>query len=100
MLLPPASTEDRLPAVTNRLLYLLLLLANWMPLLAPASMEDRLHDFRALGGEESVAVVGDDLFVYYGGADSVTCVAMANLDTFLNELKIYGAPKLKTNGRS
>ena len=60
MLLPPASTEDRLPAVTNRLLYLLLLLANWTPPLAPTSMEDRLHDFRALGGEESVAVAGDD----------------------------------------
>jgi predicted GH43/DUF377 family glycosyl hydrolase len=47
------------------------------------------------------AVINDgELYVYYGGADSVTCVAMAKLDTFLDELKIYGAPKLKTNGRS
>ena len=41
------------------------------------------------------AVINDgEFYVYYGGADSVTCVAMANLDTFLNELKTYGAPRL------
>jgi len=34
------------------------------------------------------AVVKDnELLVYYGGADSVVCVATANLDTFLKELK-------------
>lgn len=34
------------------------------------------------------AIVKDDqLFVYYGGADSVVCVATAELDTFLSELK-------------
>ncbi|MDD5721231.1 MAG: hypothetical protein PHT16_02165 [Candidatus Pacebacteria bacterium] len=33
------------------------------------------------------AVVKDgQLFVYYGGADKVSCVATANLDSFLNEL--------------
>jgi predicted GH43/DUF377 family glycosyl hydrolase len=31
------------------------------------------------GGEE-------ELFVYYGGADKVSCVATANLDIFLKEL--------------
>lgn len=47
------------------------------------------------------AVINDgELYVYYGGADSVTCVAMAKIETFLNELKAYGAPKLKANGRS
>ncbi|HEY5220811.1 MAG TPA: hypothetical protein VIJ29_01505 [Candidatus Paceibacterota bacterium] len=55
------------------------------------------------------AVIMDDtLFVYYGGADAVTCVAMANLHTFLSELKTYGTPRLRsgnkpntrTNGRS
>jgi predicted GH43/DUF377 family glycosyl hydrolase len=49
------------------------------------------------------------LYVYYGGADAVTCVAMADVDIFLNELKTYGAPRLaadikpntpKINGRS
>lgn len=28
----------------------------------------------------------DELFVYYGGSDMVTCVASANLNTFLNQL--------------
>jgi beta-1,2-mannobiose phosphorylase / 1,2-beta-oligomannan phosphorylase len=56
------------------------------------------------------AVIADgELYVYYGGADSVTCVAMANLEKFLHELKAYGAPRLgsehkanakRTNGRS
>jgi len=41
------------------------------------------------------AVVKDgELYVYYGGGDSVTCVAMANLDKFLEELKKQGMPKL------
>jgi predicted GH43/DUF377 family glycosyl hydrolase len=55
------------------------------------------------------AIIRDgELYVYYGGSDTVTCVAMANLEKFLEELKIYGASKLvpenksnaKTNGRS
>jgi predicted GH43/DUF377 family glycosyl hydrolase len=48
-----------------------------------------------------------ELYVYYGGADAVTCVAMANLETFLDELKKYGSARLgsenkmntRTNGR-
>ena len=41
------------------------------------------------------AVVKDgELYVYYGGADSVVCVAVANLDHFLDELVNYGTPKL------
>lgn len=32
-------------------------------------------------------IKGDDLLVYYGGADSVVCVATAHLETFLEELK-------------
>lgn len=41
------------------------------------------------------AVVRDgELYVYYGGGDSVVCVAMARLDTFLEELERYGAPRL------
>ncbi len=42
------------------------------------------------------AVVKDNnLFVYYGGADTVTCAASANLNTFLNELKHSQEPKLQ-----
>lgn len=41
------------------------------------------------------AVVKDgELYVYYGGADSVVCVAVANLDHFLDELVKRGAPRL------
>jgi len=35
------------------------------------------------------------LFVYYGGADRVSCVATADLDEFLKELVRTGAPKIK-----
>ena len=34
------------------------------------------------------------LFVYYGGADSVVCVATAKMDEFLEHLKKDGKPKL------
>lgn len=47
------------------------------------------------------AVIMDGkLFVYYGGADSVTCVAMADLATFLSELKEYGRPRLVAEGKA
>jgi predicted GH43/DUF377 family glycosyl hydrolase len=38
---------------------------------------------------------GDELFVYYGGADKVSCVATANLDKFLQELIHSSASKLE-----
>lgn len=42
------------------------------------------------------AVVKDgQLFVYYGGADKVSCVALADLDSFLRELTRTGATKLE-----
>ncbi len=40
-----------------------------------------------------------ELYVYYGGGDSVVCVAMAKLDTFLRGLKRYGAPRLRNAAR-
>jgi predicted GH43/DUF377 family glycosyl hydrolase len=40
-------------------------------------------------------VIDGELFVYYGGADSVTCVAAANLELFLKELMSSGTPKVK-----
>ena len=43
------------------------------------------------------AVVKDgELFVYYGGADKVSCVATANLDAFLKELMRSSGFTLKT----
>jgi predicted GH43/DUF377 family glycosyl hydrolase len=42
------------------------------------------------------AVIKDgDLFVYYGGADSMVCVATANADEFITSLKKDGTPKLR-----
>ncbi len=40
-------------------------------------------------------VIGNDLLIYYGGADAVVCVATAKLDQFLKELKTHEIPKLK-----
>jgi predicted GH43/DUF377 family glycosyl hydrolase len=41
------------------------------------------------------AVIKDgELYAYYGGADSVVCVAVANLEHFLDELVRYGTPRL------
>lgn len=39
-------------------------------------------------------IMGNDLIVYYGGADSVVCVAKANLDRFLKELMGARKPKM------
>jgi len=44
-------------------------------------------------------VKGKNLFVYYGGADMVACVATADLDSFLKELTSKGVPKLTSKKR-
>jgi len=40
-------------------------------------------------------IIKDRLFVYYGGADSYVCVATADLDQFLVQLKTTGIPQLE-----
>ncbi|MDO8658397.1 MAG: hypothetical protein Q7K55_06650 [Candidatus Levybacteria bacterium] len=40
-------------------------------------------------------VVGDQLLVYYGGADTVVCAASEKVDKFMDELKISGNVSLK-----
>lgn len=40
-------------------------------------------------------IIGETLFVYYGSADSVVCVATANLNHFLSELKFSDFAKLE-----
>jgi predicted GH43/DUF377 family glycosyl hydrolase len=42
------------------------------------------------------AVKGNDLYVYYGGADTVVCVASALLDSFLDHLRYRKDPLLQT----
>lgn len=41
-------------------------------------------------------IIDKTLFVYYGGADSYVCVATANLDEFLDELKYSQVARLTT----
>lgn len=40
-------------------------------------------------------IIGGTLFVYYGGADTVVCVATADLEEFLDALKKGGAARMK-----
>ena len=42
-------------------------------------------------------VKNGELFIYYGGADKVSCVATANLDKFLQELIHHKVSKLKVS---
>ena len=44
-------------------------------------------------------VKGENLFIYYGGADMVSCVATANLNLFLEELTSTGITKLKKGNK-
>ena len=42
------------------------------------------------------AIVAEDkLFIYYGGADTVVCVAAADLNSFLKSLKLSQIPKFE-----
>lgn len=45
-------------------------------------------------------VVDEWLYVYYGGADTVACVATAHLDTFLRDLMSNGSTKIIRAGSS
>ncbi len=45
------------------------------------------------------AIVDGWLFVYYGGADKVSCVAAAELEPFLKELAASAAPKISPKPR-
>ena len=40
-------------------------------------------------------IMSNRLFVYYGGADTVTCAASVNLNKFLNQLKYSGSARLE-----
>ncbi len=40
-------------------------------------------------------VKNNDLYVYYGGADTVVCAASQNLDTFLSQMKNHKEPRLR-----
>lgn len=65
------------------------------PILEPEEWYEN-HGYKSGVVYSCGAVVKDStLFVYYGGADKVSCVATADLDKFLKELVHSGASKLK-----
>ncbi len=69
------------------------------PILEPeAFYENEGHKWGVIYSCGAV-VKGEDLFIYYGGADMVTCVATANLKLFLKELISTGITKLKKGGK-
>lgn len=70
-----------------------------MPILEP-DFDYENQGFKAGVVYSCGAIVKDgELYVYYGGGDSVVCVAMANLEKFLKELKTYGTPKLEPENK-
>jgi predicted GH43/DUF377 family glycosyl hydrolase len=65
------------------------------PILGPSSWyENEGLKPRIIYGCGAV-VVDDELLVYYGGADTVSCVAKASLNKFLDDLKYSGLPRLE-----
>jgi len=55
------------------------------PILEPEEEYEREGDVPNVVFPEGTAVVGDQLFVFYGAADKVCCVASARLDDFISD---------------
>jgi predicted GH43/DUF377 family glycosyl hydrolase len=65
------------------------------PLIAPdVSYENEGHKAGVVYPCGAVTMNGD-LFVYYGGADTVVCAAKQNLNTFLDQMKYNQEPTLR-----
>ncbi len=60
------------------------------PILAPDDFHENNGWKAGVAYPCGAVVLGDMLYVYYGGADTVICAAAANLDTLLQELKETG----------
>ena len=56
------------------------------PILEPEKSYEKNGDVPNVVFPEGAVVIGDELFVYYGGADKVCCVATAHLDEILDYL--------------
>lgn len=54
------------------------------PLLVPELGYERLGDVNNVVFPTGACIVDGELFVYYGGADKVCCLATANLDVLLD----------------
>ena len=57
------------------------------PILGPSEVYENTGFKPGIAYPCGAVVKDNELLVYYGGADSVVCVATAHLDTFLSELK-------------
>jgi len=56
------------------------------PILEPEEEYERIGDVPDVVFPEGVVVIGDELIVFYGGADEVCCAASVRLDEFVNYL--------------
>jgi len=59
------------------------------PILEPEKKYEKIGDVSNVVFPEGAVVIDDELFVYYGGADKVCCVATANLDELLDYLLTF-----------
>lgn len=64
------------------------------PILEPDAIYENVGAKAGVIYSCGAVIKGKNLFVYYGGADTVTCIATANLQNFLDELKKSGKIKL------
>ncbi len=59
------------------------------PILEPERKFEKIGDVHNVVFPEGTVVFDDVLYIYYGGADSVTCLAKVGIDELLTELKKY-----------
>lgn len=65
------------------------------PILAPDDHHENSGWKSGVAYPCGAVVIGDDLYVYYGGADMVVCAATANLAAFIQEMKETGTAVLQ-----
>ena len=66
------------------------------PILSPSEVYEDNGFKPGIAYPCGAVIIKDNLFVYYGAADSTVCVARANLTNFLNELKNDKIPHLSS----
>ncbi len=66
-----------------------------MPLIAPDEHYENAGHKAGVVYPCGAVIKDNDLFVYYGGADTVVCAASQNLDMFLEQLKYNQEPRLR-----
>lgn len=64
------------------------------PVLEPVEWYENQGHKAGIAYPCGAAVIGKKLFVYYGGADTVVCVATADLESFVNALMTHQYPTL------